>query len=144
MELFEFLKYYFDSFSTAIYEEVLYRMFFICLFASVFKKTWPAVLISSVLWGFLHFSYQFEPYYIRGLELTLIGLFYGWVMIRYGIISVIFAHFLYNSFILSVYEHQCGLYLLGVFIFSLVVFFSSYLSRNTNTPFVFSTLELAN
>lgn len=138
---FEFLKYFFDSLSTAIYEEVLYRMFFICLFASVFKKTWPAILISSVLWGFLHFSYQFEPYYIRGLELTLIGLFYGWIMIRYGIISVIFAHFLYNSFVLSEYEHQFELYLFGVFVVSLIVFFSSYLSRKTKTPFVFSTLE---
>ena len=139
---YEFLKYFFDSFSTSIYEETLYRLFLICIFVSAFKKTWPAVLISSVLWGFLHFSYQFDPFYIRGLELTLVGLAYGFFMVRYGILSVIFAHFLYNSFVLSEYENQFAPYLTGVVTLISVIYIISYLMKSKTETFQFNRLEL--
>lgn len=121
----EFLKYFSDSLSTSIYEESLYRLFLVYFFILMLKRKWVAIVLSSMIWGFLHFSYQFEPYYIRGLELSIVGVFYGWTMLRYGILSVIVAHFLYNIFVMSEYESQFALTnilamftLIGLFVFS--------------------------
>lgn len=131
----QFMQYLSDSVSTSMREEILYRLFFIGLFVSIFKRATLAVIFSSILWGFLHFSYQFEPYYVRGIELTLIGFFYGWMMVRCGIVSVLVAHFVYNSFILSEYEFQFSGYLLGINISLAIACLISYLYRNSTQPF---------
>ena len=36
--------------------------------------------------------------WFRGLEVTLLGLFLSWVYLRYGIISAVVAHYLFNAF----------------------------------------------
>jgi membrane protease YdiL (CAAX protease family) len=139
--LFEFLRYFSESLSTSIYEEVLYRLFLICFFAVILKRAWPAVILSSILWGFLHFSYQFEPYYVRGVELTLVGLIYGWTMLRYGILSVILAHFFYNSFVISEYEYQFAYYTTGIVAFSGLILFMSHLYHRKHPLFIFERAE---
>jgi len=131
----EFLKYFSESLSTSIYEESLYRLFLISFFILIFKKNWIAIVLSSVLWGFLHFSYQFEPYYIRGLELSLVGIVYGFAMIRYGVLSVILAHFLYNNFVMSEYEFQFMEYNIGVIVCVSALYSMSYIFRKNDFIF---------
>jgi membrane protease YdiL (CAAX protease family) len=132
---FEFLKYFSESLSTSIYEESLYRLFLISFFSLIFKRSWIAIVISSILWGFLHFSYQFEPYYIRGLELSIIGILYGWVMVRYGILSVIIAHFLYNNYVMAEYEHQAFAYNFSVILILISLYLISFAYRKDTFVF---------
>lgn len=139
-QAFEVIKYLCDALTTSMYEEILYRLFMISLFIVVFRKVWIAIAASALLWGFMHFSYQFEPYYIRGLELTLVGLLYGGCMVRYGILSVITAHFLYNGFVMSEYEHFDVLY--GMIVLAVLgfLYFVSWFLRNDVKNFEFSTV----
>ena len=121
----EFLNYFFSNFSISFYEEILYRVFFILTFISLFKRPFLVVMASSVLWGFLHISHQFEPFFVRGIELSLIGIVYGFTMLRYGVLPPIVAHFLYNSLVSAEYESQFLFYTLGL---SFTLFFMVFLS----------------
>ena len=139
---FEFLRYLTEAFTTAFSEETLYRLFFIGAFCLFTKKLRLGVFLAAIFWAFLHFSYQFEPYYVRGLELTVIGILYGYTFIRFGIVSVVTAHFLYNTFVLSEYEHQFE----GTFIFANVIIFMaiviSYLFRKKQRAFSFQKASI--
>ena len=66
-------------------EEFLFRLVAISLLLRWFGKTWLAVLLPGVLWAFLHANYAQEPIYIRGLELTVVGVVFGLVFLRFGI-----------------------------------------------------------
>ena len=83
-------------------EEFLFRLVAISLLLRWFKKSWLAVLVSAVVWAFLHADYPQEPIYIRGLELTIVGVLLGIVFLRFGVWATIICHYVYNCF-LSVY-----------------------------------------
>ncbi len=83
----------------AVTEELFFRLYAINFFKKYLKKTWLAVLISSVCWAFLHSNYPVFPNYFRGLELTLVGLALSWAYLRYGIEASLIAHFVYNAFL---------------------------------------------
>ncbi len=87
----------FMGLSPALSEELLFRVAFLYLLWSWFKRWWVAALISGAVWAFLHVGYPPEPVYIRGLELTVVGLVYAWVMMRYGLLAPIAAHYTYNA-----------------------------------------------
>ncbi|MDD4955163.1 MAG: CPBP family intramembrane metalloprotease, partial [Candidatus Omnitrophica bacterium] len=57
-----------------------------------------AVLLTSLLWGFGHTGYAIFPVWFRVFEISLIGLFFGFVFLRYGIIPLIVAHYLFDVF----------------------------------------------
>jgi hypothetical protein len=40
--------------------------------------------MQAMIWAFMHSSYAQQPAYARGVELTIVGLFYGYIMRRYG------------------------------------------------------------
>ena len=82
----------------ATMEEFLFRLLAISLLIRWLKKPWLAVLIPAVVWAFLHANYPQEPIYIRGLELTLVGVIFGIVFLRYGIWATIISHYVYNCF----------------------------------------------
>jgi ribosomal protein S18 acetylase RimI-like enzyme len=57
-----------------------------------------ALLIPGALWGFAHTSYVRDPFYLRGIELTLAGvLFEGLFFLRFDLATTIVAHFAYNA-----------------------------------------------
>ena len=60
----------------------LFRLLAISLLIRYLKKPWLAVLIPAVVWAFLHANYPQEPIYIRGLELTVVGVIFGVVFLR--------------------------------------------------------------
>jgi membrane protease YdiL (CAAX protease family) len=83
----------------AISEEITFRLFGITFLKKIFKKVWLAVLISSLLWAFLHSSYPQQPFFARGLELLPVGILFSVLYLRYGIVASITAHFTLNSFL---------------------------------------------
>ncbi len=84
--------------SASFEEELACRIIGLGLGTKLFKHFWIANLFQAVAWGFAHSSYPQEPAYARGLELTIIGLFQGWILRRYGIVACVCSHYLVDSF----------------------------------------------
>ena len=81
---------------TPISEELLFRGYILDSINRIHGK-WPAILLSSLLFGLVHF----DPYII-GMA-TIGGVIYGWVRIRTGsLIPGIIAHAMWNTMALIV------------------------------------------
>ncbi|HEY3275101.1 MAG TPA: type II CAAX endopeptidase family protein [Syntrophorhabdaceae bacterium] len=98
----------YTGFSAAFTEELTFRLFAIAILYRLFGRVWPAVVIPAFIWGFAHTTYPQEPVWIRGAELTLAGLVYGWVFLRYGLVTTLVSHFIYNVFVGIVPQLQSG------------------------------------
>lgn len=85
----------------AISEEFLFRQFAITVLRNRMKSTLLAVILSSVAWAFLHANYPVEPWYARGIEVSLIGFVLAGLYLRYGILASITAHYVANAFMTS-------------------------------------------
>ena len=112
------------GFVAALTEELLFRLFAISALFFLTKRKWLSILIPAVVWGFLHCNYPQEPIYIRGIELSLIGIVYGCVFVRYGIMATIISHFTYNALAGSDYLLRSGnvyLFLCGLCVLILPV-----------------------
>lgn len=83
--------------TAAVEEELIFRAFAVSFLKRFLKKTWLALLIPAVVWGFAHSFYHVFPTYIRGIELTIFGIVFGVVFLKYGLETVIIAHFVINA-----------------------------------------------
>jgi membrane protease YdiL (CAAX protease family)/ribosomal protein S18 acetylase RimI-like enzyme len=82
----------------AVTEEFLARLVGIGFLLLVTRRRWLAVLVPGVLWAFAHLGgYIRDPIYLRGVELTIVALFYGYIFLRYGLATTIVAHLAYNA-----------------------------------------------
>jgi len=90
---FPFLFPLFVSLTAAISEEFTYRFFAIPFLRKYLKNVFLALLIPAVIWGFGHSTYPVFPVYVRGIEVTLVGLLFGWLYLRYDILTCIMAHY---------------------------------------------------
>ncbi len=79
-------------------EEICFRLFGINIGKKFFKNTFVACLISSIIWGYGHSGYLVFPMWFRGLEVMSMGLFLSYVYLRFGIITVITAHYIFDVF----------------------------------------------
>ncbi|MCB9772365.1 MAG: CPBP family intramembrane metalloprotease [Candidatus Omnitrophica bacterium] len=79
-------------------EEICFRLFGINIGKKFLKNTFLACLVASVIWGYGHSGYLVFPMWFRGLEVTCMGLFLSYVYLRFGILSVITAHYLFDVF----------------------------------------------
>lgn len=66
-----------------------------------------AVTLPAAIWGSLHATYPLQPFYIRAVELTLLGTVSGLIMMRFGILATITSHYVYNASVVG------GLFLLS-------------------------------
>ena len=97
----------FIGFSAAVLEELFFRMcsisFLLKWLSSIplFKKFRLdyiiALTVPAVLWAALHCNYPQEPFYIRAVELTFVGIFLGFIYLKYGILSTIVSHYCLNA-----------------------------------------------
>ena len=80
----------------AIFQESVARMFAIPFLQKYTKSKIIAVFISSFVWGIAQEGIS-QPFYIRGLELTITGLMISWVFLRYGILATLIWSFSVDS-----------------------------------------------
>jgi len=79
-------------------EEIIFRLFGITWAKKYLKNIVLALIISSFIWGLGHSRYAIFPTWFRTIEVSLIGLLYGLIFIRYGLLPLIVAHYLFDVF----------------------------------------------
>ncbi len=125
--------------TAALSEEYMFRLFAIPLIKKWFRFTWLALLLPAVIWAFGHSTYPVFPAYIRGIELTLAGLVFGAVFLKYGVETVIVAHFVINASLAglpllradNLYYRGSGLIVLGLALLPLLL--SRFLKAGTES-----------
>ena len=91
-----------SSFSTALYEELLFRVIPLSIALLLFrkyKKGWImplALILQTLIFSLAHGSYFMSPAYLKFLLISPFGLTLGWVYLRYGITTAIFSHLIHN------------------------------------------------
>lgn len=103
------------SLLAAVSEEFMSRLFSITFLKKYIKVTFLALLIPAVIWAFGHSTYPVFPVYVRGIELTIAGLIFGYFFIRFNIMTCIIAHYAIDA-----------------------IFFAGPLLKSTNTYFIIS------
>lgn len=86
------------GFFPAVSEEWVFRAFSIPYLRDLLRRRWIAVLLASFIWGFGHASYPNQPFFIRGLEVGIVGLILSWAMLRFGIVATLIAHYSIDAF----------------------------------------------
>ena len=89
------------GFQASFSEETMFRLFAFNLFRKYSVPTALAVFLSAVIWGFGHTGYEIFPMWFRGVEVTCIWIIMGIFYLRFGLVCVIAAHFLIDSFLNS-------------------------------------------
>ena len=82
--------------TAAFTEEMLFRVGALLLIWRLIRVRWLAVLLSAAVWGFMHSNYPQMPGYTRGIELTIVGVVWGVLLLRYGVVATLTAHYLYD------------------------------------------------
>ena len=90
------------AFIAAVNEEFTYRAFMVNFIDKKIGIRWLALLFPAIVWAFGHSTYSVFPAYVRGIELTIFGVVLGLVFLRYGLETVIIAHFVIDA-VLGVY-----------------------------------------
>src|SRR5581483_4613438 len=94
------------GYTAATFEEFTFRLFAIPLLAGLFARLvrrrgaalCAAVVVSAVVWAFLHSTYPQDPFFARGLEITLAGIAFGFLMVRFGILASLAVHYTFDAF----------------------------------------------
>jgi hypothetical protein len=124
-------------------EEVGFRLFCIPVFKKYLRSTGVAIVLSAIIWSLLHSSQAVYPIYVRLLEVTIIGVAFGYFFLRFGLTTVIIAHLTVDVVVLSLplltsshpYYLGSGIVALIVAAAPLVVGLSSLLrSRSESRP----------
>ena len=61
-----------------------------------------AMFPPGLIWAFGHVGYAVYPVYSRLIELAILAMLFGWFMLRFGFLAVLFAHVIFNSILMSV------------------------------------------
>jgi hypothetical protein len=85
----------------SVSEEFMLRLFAIPFLKRYVKITFLALLVPAAIWAFGHSNYPVFPVYVRGIELTIAGLVFGWVFIRYGIVTMLVAHYAIDAILIA-------------------------------------------
>ncbi|MFH1202306.1 MAG: type II CAAX endopeptidase family protein [Candidatus Omnitrophota bacterium] len=93
-----FLSAFIIGVQASFSEEIVYRIFGINWLKKYIKNAFLAVLIAALVWGFGHSNYTVFPVWFRGIEVGILGIFYGLIFLRYGIIPLIVAHYLFDVY----------------------------------------------
>ncbi len=85
----------------SVSEEFIFRLFSIPLCKKYLKFTVLAIIIPAFIWGCGHSSYIIFPVYTRIIEVTIIGIIFGLFFLKYGLTSVISAHYIIDSLLIG-------------------------------------------
>lgn len=84
------------GFVAATTEEFAYR-FFAIPFLKPRLGLFGALLFPTIVWGFAHTTYPVFPVWVRGIEVSLVGLAFGYCFVRYDLWTVLVAHYAINA-----------------------------------------------
>lgn len=93
-----FLSAFAMGLAASVNEEVTFRLFGISLGKKYLKNTGLAIFLTSCLWGIGHSTYAVFPVWFRAIEVGILGLIYGMIFVRYGLLPLIVAHYLFDVF----------------------------------------------
>ncbi|QQZ61754.1 CPBP family intramembrane metalloprotease [Paenibacillus sonchi] len=82
-------------------EEAVYRLFGIRMVKKIVRSTFLASLITTLIWAFGHTLYPIYPISSRPIELTVIGLLFSYIFLRYGFIAAMFSHVVFDSILMG-------------------------------------------
>jgi len=85
----------------AISEEAVYRLFGIALFRKWFKNSAAAAVIPTIVWALGHVAYPIYPWSTRLIELTVLGLLFCYLFLKFGFAAAVFTHAIVNSILMS-------------------------------------------
>lgn len=86
----------------AIQEEAVFRLFGVGLLMKWLKNPFIASLIPTVIWALGHVSYPIYPSTTRLIELTILGLLFCYIFLKFGFFTAVFTHAIMNSLLMSV------------------------------------------
>jgi hypothetical protein len=89
-------------------EEFFFRILALVLIFRLTGSKWLAIIVSATVWGFMHSNYPQMPGYARGIELTLEGIVFGWVAVRFGILTTFISHCLFNTWLGAIFAWRIG------------------------------------
>ncbi|NHN30370.1 CPBP family intramembrane glutamic endopeptidase [Paenibacillus agricola] len=96
------------AWAAAISEEAIYRLFGIAFFMKICRFRFLAILLPSVIWALSHTQYPIYPVYTRLVEVTIIGVIFGYAFLKYGFMTVLFAHASMDSILMGMSLYGLG------------------------------------
>jgi membrane protease YdiL (CAAX protease family) len=94
---FPWLAVLFIGFYPAINEEFMSRVFSIPLVERLAHSKVAAVVVPALIWGFAHANYPAQPFYIRGVEVSVAGLVVGVILYRFGVLPCLVWHYVVDA-----------------------------------------------
>ncbi|MDO3411042.1 type II CAAX endopeptidase family protein [Saccharibacillus sp. CPCC 101409] len=122
-----------------ISEEAIYRLFGIPMLKKIVRSTLLASVITSIIWAFGHTLYSIYPVITRPIELLVLGLLFSFIFLRYGYITAMFAHVVFDSILMGlslIFMGTPGYILIGIISIVLpgIVAFAIYLFNRKDKP----------
>jgi len=96
------------GFTPAVTEEFTFRLFAIPFIGQKTRSKILAVLIPALIWGFAHANYPNQPFWIRGAEVSLFGIFIGMIFMRFGILTVLVWHYTIDALYTATFLVRTG------------------------------------
>jgi len=125
----------------AISEEAVFRFFGIGIMKKWFRNTFIASLIPTIIWALGHVTYPIFPATTRLVELTIVGLAFSYLFLRFGLATVIFTHAIFNSLMMAlslIFLGSAGNILIGIIYILLPIPIAAIIrvwpSRPSNNP----------
>lgn len=83
----------FAGFLPAFSEEFLSRAFSIPILQRLVRSRLAAITLAGFIWGFGHAGYPNQPFWIRGVEVGIVGIVAGFLMDRFGLLPLLIWHY---------------------------------------------------
>ncbi len=83
----------FAGFFPAFSEEFLSRAFSIPFLQRIVRSRLFAIVLAGFIWGFGHSTYPNQPFWIRGVEVGVVGIVAGLLMDRFGLLPLLIWHY---------------------------------------------------
>jgi len=84
--------------NASLTEEIIFRLFGISLLKKYFRNIIIPIILTSFIWGMGHSEYAVFPVWFRVIEISILGCILGAIFLRFGIIPLITAHYLFDVF----------------------------------------------